>query len=277
MIHDVALPELVFGLGVGLGEVVEQAVEPLNDQLVAWLGCDEVVFVGEVPVRLGVVDRIDLPLVERTTVMRIEEHEDLRHLAVAIEHELRRITRDLYQPVQSLQQDIRHVHVHSSMLSQECQSHQIRVGLLESSSSVVEEESLIDPLEVVLTDVLAQVGLVDLDHLEAGNRSEELDVALGQLVCRVAFRNAVVPEEPDQLRQGRPFWRVGGLGWFFGVGDDEWLIRVWEETELQERAIDYVILAIALFRLPEFSIKPIPGNQNGDISHRPNFSLQLTQ
>lgn len=64
VIHDVALPELVFGLGVWLGEIVEQAVEPLNDQLVAWLGCDEVVFVGEVPVRLGVVDRIDLPLVE---------------------------------------------------------------------------------------------------------------------------------------------------------------------------------------------------------------------
>ena len=202
MIHDVAFPELVFGLRVGLGEVVEQAVEPLNDELVAWLGCDEIVFVGEVPVRLGVVDRIDLPLIEGTAVVWIEKHEDLRHLPVAIEHELRRIARDLDQPIQSLQQDIRHVHVHSSMLSQQCQPNQVRVGLLESSPSVVEEESFVDPLEVVFADVLSQVGLVYLNHLEAGNRGEELDVALGQLISRVAFRNTVVPEEPDQLWQG---------------------------------------------------------------------------
>lgn len=227
--------------------------------------------------RLGVVDRVHLPLVERTAVVRVEKHEDLRHLPVPIEHELRGIARNLDQPVQPLQQHIGNVHIHSSVLGQQRQSNQVRVGLLESSAAVVEEKRLVDPLEVVLADVLLQVGLVDLDDLEAGDRGEELDVALGQLVSRVAFGNSVVPEKPDQLWQGRPFWRVGNLGRFFGIGDDKRLLRVGEEAELKERSIDYVILVIAFFGLPEFSFKPIFGYQDGNISHRPNLCLQFTK
>lgn len=88
MAHDVALLELGLGLRVRLREVVEQAVEPLNDEFVARLGSNEVVFVGKVPVRFGVVLRVDLPLIEGSAVVRVEEHEDLWNFSVAVEHKL---------------------------------------------------------------------------------------------------------------------------------------------------------------------------------------------
>ena len=209
VVHDAALPELVLGLRVGLREVVEQAVEPLDDELVARLCCDEVVLVGEVPVRLGVVLRVHLPLVEGAAVVRVEEHEHLGHLPVAVEHELRRVAGDLDQPVQALQKDIGDVHVHSAVLGQQRQPHQVGVGLLEGGAAVVEEERLVDPLQVVLADVLPQVGLVDLDHSEARQRGEQLDVPLRELVGRVALGDAAVPEQPDQLRQSCPLRRAG--------------------------------------------------------------------
>lgn len=64
MTHDAALLKLSFSLRVRLSEVVEQVVEPLTDKFVTRLGSNKIVFVGKVPVRFGVVLRVNLPFVE---------------------------------------------------------------------------------------------------------------------------------------------------------------------------------------------------------------------
>jgi hypothetical protein len=71
VILNAALLELLFGLTVGLREVVYQCLVPGRDEFVVGLAGDEVVLVGEVPVRLGVVMLVYPPLVVGTAVLRV--------------------------------------------------------------------------------------------------------------------------------------------------------------------------------------------------------------
>lgn len=68
------------------GHCVEQTehLKPFPYQLIVGLGCDEVALIAEVPKGSGFVLAIVGSLEERTTVLSVKGHEDLRLLSVPI-------------------------------------------------------------------------------------------------------------------------------------------------------------------------------------------------
>ena len=77
---------------------VEQRLEPFEDQLAALDRSDEVIFQCELPCHLGVDVGVDCE-VEGAAEVRVEEHEDLRVGAVAVEDEIGRLLCDVDKPV----------------------------------------------------------------------------------------------------------------------------------------------------------------------------------
>jgi hypothetical protein len=88
MVVDAAFLKFLLCLAIGLREIVNQGLIPSYYEFVFRLACNEVVLVRKVPMCLGVVIGIHSPLVVRTPVLRVKEHEHRRQFAVAIEDEL---------------------------------------------------------------------------------------------------------------------------------------------------------------------------------------------
>ena len=99
---NAAFPKLLLSFTVRLRKIVQQRIKPFNNQLIIRLTRYEVVLIGQVPVRLCVKSDIKSPFIIRAAVVRIEEHEDRRQLPVSVENILRRICRDIHQPLQIL-------------------------------------------------------------------------------------------------------------------------------------------------------------------------------
>jgi hypothetical protein len=118
-----AAVELPLGLAVGLGQVLQQRFIPSDDELVPRLAGNEIVLVGKMPVGLGVVGGVDLPLVELSAVVRVEEHEDGGEVAVAVEDVLRGVGRDVDQPGEVLQQHKGGVHVDPAVPDEQAEPH----------------------------------------------------------------------------------------------------------------------------------------------------------
>jgi hypothetical protein len=119
-----------------------------------------------VPVRLCVKSDIKSPFIIRAAVVRIEEHEDRRQLPVSVENILRRICRDIHQPLQILNKHKGSIHIHSSMLLQEGEADEVRIGLVIFTAFIGEIQSLLYSVHLCKTDVVLEVRLVHLNHLK---------------------------------------------------------------------------------------------------------------
>jgi len=94
---------LKYFLNLGVGRLHELNIEfkPLLHEFRSLLCCNEVIFIGEVPMNFSVELQVDLPI-KRRSIVGMPIHHHFRKMPIPIENVFTWIPTDVHQPIQIL-------------------------------------------------------------------------------------------------------------------------------------------------------------------------------